>query len=178
MQCTPLIFLFPEGIFFIQQGGIQLDHERFLNEAIHLATGSIVEGGGPYGAIIVREGEIIASGVNSVEAEHDPSAHAELAAIREACKVLSSTDLSDTILYASGEPCPMCLAVSYQARVGEIYYACSKEEAQTISPKPNKLENFYSDQEKPGALRDVPFIHLETEHRLDPFYAVINDPKK
>ena len=152
-----------------------MDHERFLNEAVRLATGSIVEGGGPYGAIIVREGEIIASGANSVETDHDPSAHAELVAIREACKVLSSTDLSDTILYASGEPCPMCLAASYQARVGEIYYAATKEEAMSVLPKPDKTKNFFSDQQKPGALRDVPFIHLQIEHRLEPFKAAANE---
>lgn len=151
-----------------------MDHERFLNDAIRLATDSVLQGGGPYGAVIVRDGEIIASGVNSVETDHDPSAHAELVAIREACRILSSTDLSDTILYASGEPCPMCLAASYQARVGEIYYACSKKEAMGVLPKTDKVEHFYSDQDKPGALRDVPFIHLETNHRLEPFMAAAN----
>lgn len=151
-----------------------MDHERFLNEAIRLATNSVIDGGGPYGAVIVHEGEIIASGINSVEADHDPSAHAELAAIREAGKVLSSTDLSNVILYASGEPCPMCLAASYQAQVGEIYYACSKSEAAAVLPKPDKAKNFYSDQKKPGALRDVPFIHLETDRRLEPFQAAAN----
>lgn len=151
-----------------------MDHERFLNDAIRLATDSVLQGGGPYGAVIVRDGEIIASGVNSVETDHDPSAHAELAAIREACRTLASTDLSDTILYASGEPCPMCLAASYQACVGEIYYACSKKEAMEVLPKPDKTEHFYSDQEKPGAMRDVPFIRIETRHKLEPFITASN----
>ncbi|WP_039044328.1 nucleoside deaminase [Sporosarcina sp. ZBG7A] len=151
-----------------------MDHERFLNDAIHLATDSVFQGGGPYGAVIVRDGEIIASGVNSVDVDHDPSAHAELVAIREACRILASTDLSDTILYASGEPCPMCLAASYQARIGEIYYACSKKEAMEILPKPDKVEHFYSDQDKPGAMRDVPFMHVQTDHRLEPFIAASN----
>ncbi len=151
-----------------------MDHERFLNDAIRLATDSVLQGGGPYGAVIVRDGEIIASGVNSVETDHDPSAHAELTAIREACRTLASTDLSDTILYASGEPCPMCLAASYQARVGEIYYACSKKEAMEVLPKPDNTEHFYSDQEKPGAMRDVPFIRIETRHKLEPFMTASN----
>ncbi|WP_432353296.1 nucleoside deaminase [Sporosarcina sp. A2] len=151
-----------------------MDHERFLNDAIQLATDSVLQGGGPYGAVIVRDGEIIASGVNSVELDHDPSAHAELVAIREACRVIASTDLSDTILYASGEPCPMCLAASYQAKIGEIYYACSKKDAAAILQKPDNTKHFYSDQEKAGALRDVPFIHLETAHKLEPFYAAAN----
>ncbi|WP_158541060.1 nucleoside deaminase [Sporosarcina sp. BI001-red] len=151
-----------------------MDHERFLNDAIHLATDSVFQGGGPYGAIIVRDGEIIASGVNSVDVDHDPSAHAELVAIREACRIIASTDLSDTILYASGEPCPMCLAAAYQARVGEIYYACSKKEAMEVLPKPDKVKHFYSDQDKAGAMRDVPFIHLETTHKLEPFIAASN----
>ena len=155
-----------------------MDHERFLNDAIQLATGNVLEGGGPYGAVIVRDGEIIASGVNTVEADHDPSAHAELVAIREAGKVLSSTDMSNTILYASGEPCPMCLAAAYQAKIGEIYYACSKSEASAALPTSDKTKNLYSDQEKPGALRDVPFIHLETEHRLEPFKAAANQQSK
>lgn len=151
-----------------------MDHERFLNEAIRLATDSVLQGGGPYGAVIVRDGEIIASGVNSVETDHDPSAHAELAAIREACRILASTDLSDTILYASGEPCPMCLAASYQARVGEIYYACSKKEAMEVLPKTDNTKYFYSDRDKPGALRDIPFIHIETRHKLEPFITASN----
>lgn len=155
-----------------------MDHERFLNDAINLATDSVFEGGGPYGAVLVRDGEIIASGRNSVEVNHDPSAHAELVAIREACRTMATTDLSDTILYASGEPCPMCLAASYQARVGEIYYACSKQEAMEILPKPDKTKNFYSDQEKSGPLRDVPFIHIPTSHRLNPFEAAANQQAK
>ncbi|WJY27114.1 MULTISPECIES: nucleoside deaminase [Sporosarcina] len=151
-----------------------MDHERFLNEAVRLAKGSVFEGGGPYGAVIVRDGEIIASGVNTVEGDHDPSAHAEMAAIREACRVIASTDLSNTILYASGEPCPMCLAASYQAKIGEIYYACSKQEAMEVLPTEDKTRNFYSDREKPGPLRDVPFMYMETPHRLEPFEAAAN----
>ncbi len=148
-----------------------MNHELFLNEAIRLATGSVLEGGGPYGAVIVRDGEIIASGVNSVEADHDPSAHAELAAIREAGRVLSSTDMSDVTLYASGEPCPMCLAASYQAKIGKIYYACSKTEAMEVLPVEDKVKNFFGDREKPGEERDVPFIRMNMDRRLEPFEA-------
>ncbi|GKV68325.1 guanine deaminase [Sporosarcina sp. NCCP-2716] len=148
-----------------------MDHEQFLNEAIRLATGNVLEGGGPYGAVIVRDGEIIASGVNTVEADHDPSAHAELAAIREAGRVLSSSDMSEVTLYASGEPCPMCLAASYQAKIGKIFYACSKTEAMDVLPVEDKVKNFYSDRDKAGEERDVPFIHMNTARRLEPFEA-------
>ena len=68
----------------------------------------------------------------------------------------------------------MCLAASYQARVGEIYYACSKKEAMEVLPKPDKTKHFYSDQEKPGAMRDVPFIRIETRHKLEPFITAAN----
>ena len=88
-------------------------HEKWLQHTIEMAVTNVIEGEGPFAAIIVKEGKIIGSGTNLVHLHNDPSAHAELLAIREACSYLATTDLSDCILYASGEPCPMCLGAAY-----------------------------------------------------------------
>ena len=108
-------------------------------------------------------------GTNLVHLNHDPSAHAELLAIREACAKISSTDLSDSILYASGEPCPMCLGVAYWANVGTIYYACSKTEALTGAGFDNPLSTFFTDQNELPKNRSVPFIQIKKENSLAPF---------
>lgn len=152
-------------------------HTKWLNKAIQLAIENVKKDEGPFAAIVVKNGVIIGTGTNSVQRNHDPTAHAELLAIREACAYLSSIDLSDCILYASGEPCPMCLGAAYWAKVGKIYYACSKDDAQLNANFSNPLANFYSDQVKPIKEREIPFIHLKTESALQPFltWNEIND---
>ncbi len=92
-----------------------MKHEFFLTKAIEKAMENIENGGGPFGAVIVREGEIIATCGNSVTIDNDPTAHAEVNCIREACKVLNTFDLSDCVIYSSCEPCPMCLSAIYWA---------------------------------------------------------------
>ena len=106
-----------------------MKHEDWLAKTIEMAIDNVNRDGGPFAAIIVKNGEVIGSGTNRVHIDHDPSAHAEMIAIREACAKLQTTDLSDCILYASGEPCPMCLGAAYWSTVGHIYYACSKTDA-------------------------------------------------
>ncbi|MGK9983419.1 nucleoside deaminase, partial [Salmonella enterica subsp. enterica] len=88
--------------------------------------------GKPFGAVIVKDGQIVATGVNDVLATHDPTAHAEMQAIREASRLLGKTDLSDCHLYASGEPCPMCLGAIYWSQIKDVYYAYSGEEAAEV----------------------------------------------
>ena len=90
--------------------------ERFLREAIRVATENIESGGGPFGAVVVRDGEVIARATNRVTPNNDPTAHAEIEAIREACRVLGTFQLDDCEIYASSEPCPMCLGAVYWAR--------------------------------------------------------------
>ncbi len=108
--------------------------EIFMQEAIQLAIDNVtLKKGGPFGAVIVKDGKIIARGVNSVTALNDPTAHAEIMAIREACKILKDFQLTDCEIYASCEPCPMCLAAIYWARPAALYYAASKEDAAAIS---------------------------------------------
>ncbi|HED66617.1 MAG TPA: nucleoside deaminase [Planctomycetes bacterium] len=103
--------------------------DRFLEEALRLAEESADSGGGPFGAVVVRDGEIVARGANRVLADLDPSAHAEVVALRGAARALGTHDLSGTILYASCEPCPMCLGASLWARVDMIVFAADRRDA-------------------------------------------------
>jgi guanine deaminase len=105
-------------------------HSEYIRRTIELAEGNIDAGGGPFGALIVKEGKIIAEASNRVTPENDPTAHAEVLAIREAARRLNSYDLSGCTLYASCEPCPMCLGAIYWARIQEVYYASDREDAE------------------------------------------------
>lgn len=107
--------------------------ERFMKMAVDIALENVMtEHGGPFGAIIVRKGKIIGIGRNEVTATNDPTAHAEMQAIRAACKELNSYQLTDCEIYTSCEPCPMCFGAIYWARLTSIYYACTKTEAAGI----------------------------------------------
>ena len=106
---------------------------EFMKEAIRLSVANVEEcKGGPFGAVVVKDGKIIATGANCVTSHNDPTAHAEVVAIRKACKVLNSYQLTGCEIYASCEPCPMCLAAIYWARPDKLYYANSKEDAAAI----------------------------------------------
>lgn len=101
-----------------------------MNEAIELAKAGVEEGlGGPFGAVVVKDGQIIGRGQNRVLADADPTAHAEVVAIREACASLGSFQLEDCTLYTSCEPCPMCLGAIYWARPARMVYACTRDDA-------------------------------------------------
>ncbi len=103
---------------------------EFMNEAIKLANSNVSSlNGGPFGAVIVKDGRIIGKGANMVTSMQDPTAHAEIVAIRDACKTLQTHQLEDCEIYTSCEPCPMCLGAIYWARPKKIYFACTKEDA-------------------------------------------------
>ncbi len=105
----------------------------FMKEAIRLSVSNVTEGrGGPFGAVVVKDGKIIARGVNQVTTNNDPTAHAEVVAIRNACKVLNTFQLDGCEIYTSCEPCPMCLGAIYWARPAKLFYANSKEDATAI----------------------------------------------
>ncbi|MDQ0227391.1 nucleoside deaminase, partial [Metabacillus niabensis] len=107
--------------------------QGFLEEAIQEAIKNVENNhGGPFGAIVVKNGEIIGRGSNVVTATNDPSAHAEIQAIRDACRYLNHFQLEDCEIYSSCEPCPMCIGAIYWARPKAVYYACSKEDAAKI----------------------------------------------
>src|SRR5882757_1114079 len=110
------------------------DIDEFMLEAIRLSLANVEEGkGGPFGAVVVKDGKIIARGANCVTAHNDPTAHAEVVAIREACKLLNTFQLTGCEIYASCEPCPMCLGAIYWARPDKLFYANSKEDAAAIA---------------------------------------------
>lgn len=146
-----------------------MTHKDWLAQTVEMAVHNVKNGGGPFAALIVKDGKVIGSGTNLVHIHHDPSAHAELLAIREACASLSSIDLSDCTLYASGEPCPMCLGAAYWATIGKIYYACSKTEALEGADYGNPLHTFFKEQQVAPEKRSVPFVQYPVETSLTPF---------
>ena len=105
---------------------------EFMREAIELSVKNIDNDGGPFGAVVVKDGEVVARGVNRVTASIDPTAHAEVSAIREAAKKLGTFDLSGCEIYSSCEPCPMCLSAIYWAGIRKIYFANTREDAKRI----------------------------------------------
>lgn len=109
------------------------EQERFMREAIRLSIENVTSGkGGPFGAVVVKNGEIIARSANEVTTSNDPTAHAEVVVIRKACKKLGVFQLNDCEIYCSCEPCPMCLGAIYWARPSKIYYANTKADAAAI----------------------------------------------
>lgn len=135
------------------------EDKKFIERAIALSEEGMNHGaGGPFGAIVVKDGEIIAEGYNQVTSANDPTAHAEIVAIREACKKLDSFQLDDCVIYTSCEPCPMCLGAIYWARPKAVFYGCTKEDAAEIGFD----DQFIYDEIDGGiANRSIRFINLE-----------------
>jgi tRNA(Arg) A34 adenosine deaminase TadA len=109
-----------------------MDIQKFMLKAIQLSKESTFLGGGPFGAVIVKDNKIIGEGRNSVIDSQDPTAHAEIVAIRNACKSIASHDLSGAVIFTSCEPCPMCLSAIWWARIEKIYYGNSRSDAAKI----------------------------------------------
>ena len=106
---------------------------KFMQRAIELSIESINSGGGPFGSVIVKDEKIISEGMNRVAVNNDPTAHGEIVAIRNACKKLNTFNLSDCSLYSSCEPCPMCMSAIYWSRIGNVYYANTRDDAKKIN---------------------------------------------
>jgi guanine deaminase len=117
----------------VSEAAADPDRSHFMREAIALACESVDQRrGGPFGAVVVLNGEIVGRGQNQVTSANDPTAHAEMQAIREACAQLETFQLSDCELYTSCEPCPMCLAAIYWARLRSVYFACTRSDAAAV----------------------------------------------
>ena len=140
--------------------------KRFMREAIRLASESVKNGGGPFGAVIVKDGEIVAGSSNSVTIDNDPTAHAEVNTIRQACHKLGTFDLSDCIIYTSCEPCPMCLGAIYWAHLKCVYYGNTKKDARDIDFADDFI---YEELDKPIDRRSVPFINMLHKEALQSF---------
>lgn len=135
--------------------------EEFLREALRLAEGNVEQGqGGPFGALVVRGDHVVARGVNRVTLSHDPTAHAEIEAIRGACQALETFSLEGCALYTNCEPCPMCLAAIYWARMDQIFYAATREEAAAIGFDDAWL---YQEIARPLPERTLPLTQRLTE---------------
>ena len=146
-----------------------MSHHIYMRMAITLSHRKMEEGhGGPFGAVIVRNGEIIAHGWNQVTTANDPTAHAEVVAIREACKKLGTFSLSDCDIYASCEPCPMCLSAIYWARLRSLYYANTRQEAAEIGFDDEFL---YVEVAKAVAERTMPTKRILGEEAIVAFRA-------
>ena len=109
-----------------------MDDLKFMRKAIALSIENIKKGGGPFGAVIVKDNKIISTGTNRVTAKNDPTAHAEVIAIRKASKKLGTFDLSGCVIYTSCEPCPMCLGAVYWARIDKMFFGNTKRDAKEI----------------------------------------------
>lgn len=144
-------------------------HEKikFLKRAIELASKNVATNhGGPFGALVVKDGKIISEGVNTVTAHHDPTAHAEINAIREACKNLDSFQLDGCEIYSSCEPCPMCLGAIYWARPDRLYFAADASDAAEAGFDDSFI---YHEINQPHEKRGIPTIKLELSDRKKPF---------
>jgi tRNA(Arg) A34 adenosine deaminase TadA len=143
--------------------------EEFMREAIALSQFSMESGkGGPFGAVVIKDGKIIARGHNQVTSTNDPTAHAEVVAIRAACEVLQSWQLTGCELYTSCEPCPMCLGAIYWARPDRVYYANTKTDAADAGFDDRFI---YQELELPPAKRTIPLISLLRQEALAVFQA-------
>lgn len=140
----------------------------FLKRSIELAEQSVQNGGGPFGAVIVKDGKIIAEAENSVTKDLDPSAHAEVNAIRKACKILQAHELSQTEIYCSCEPCPMCLSAIYWAHIPKVYFAADRVDAASAGFDDDFI---YSEFERPVKNRNISMIQAKTPDRKKPFEA-------
>lgn len=139
---------------------------EFMKLAAQLSFDNIDRGGGPFGAVIVKDGEIISTGVNSVTLDNDPTAHAEVSAIRSACRRLSTFQLHDCVIYSSCEPCPMCLSALYWAGVKKIYYGNTKEDAEAIDFSDKFI---YEELDLPPYRRHLPGIHVDSSETIKAF---------
>lgn len=146
-----------------------------MREAIRLSIENVKKGGGPFGAVIVKDGKVIATGVNRVTLDHDPTAHAEVSAIRMASARLDSFDLSGCEIYSSCEPCPMCMGAIYWARLDRLYYANTKQDAKEIGFDDSFI---YDELALPPARRHLPIVTLMRDEALKAFNDWREKPDK
>ena len=139
---------------------------RMMRRAIALATESVATGGGPFGAVIVKDDVVLAEASNRVVPDHDPTAHAEVNCIRQACRRLGTHDLEGCTIYTSCEPCPMCLGAIYWAHIGRIFYACTRKDAAEAGFADDHI---YEELEKPLSGRDTPILPLLRDEGLAAF---------
>jgi guanine deaminase len=152
-----------------------MTHDQLMREAIRLSIENIANGGGPFGAVIARDGEIIATGVNRVTASNDPTAHAEVSAIRRAAEALGTFNLSGCEIYTSCEPCPMCLGAIYWARLDKVYYANTKADAKAAGFDDSFI---YEELALPRDSRKLPSVPMMRDEAIKAFEEWISKEDK
>lgn len=135
--------------------------DKFMKRAVELAVDNVREGGQPFGAVLVHSNRVVAEGVNELHKIYDVSGHAELLAIRRAQEKLQTNDLSGYTMYASGEPCPMCLTAMYFAGITDVYYCASLEDAMAVGL--GKSGEIYADLKKVNDERTLSMVHMPLE---------------
>lgn len=143
-------------------------NDDFMRQAIALAVENIKNGGGPFGAVVVKDGQVVATGVNRVTANNDPTAHAEVSAIRAACTKLGTFDLSGCVIYSSCEPCPMCLGAIYWAHIDKVYYGANQLDAAAVDFDDSFI---YRELELEPDKRRMPVENILRDEALAPFRA-------
>lgn len=152
------------------------DHDKFMRMAIELAESNVKQGqGGPFGAVIVKDGMVVARSANKVVPLNDPTAHAEVSAIRLACQELGTYSLEGCVIYTSCEPCPMCLGAIYWARINHIYYANTKADAAAIGFDDQFI---YEELEQPMSNRKLPVVQLLRNEAQEAFRLWETSDKK
>ena len=152
------------------------ENVEFMKKALEIASGNAsTQGGGPFGAVIVKDGKVVSAAGNTVTPDNDPTAHAEVNAIRNACKELKTFDLSGCVLYTSCEPCPMCLSASYWARIEKIYFAAGRDDA----AKAGFSDAFIYEQfDLPVNERSLPAERIMEEEGMQPFELWLRNENK
>ncbi|MGM8211365.1 nucleoside deaminase [Virgibacillus sp. W0430] len=135
--------------------------DKFMRRAVEISANNVREGGEPFGAVLVKDGEIVAEGVNELHKKFDVSGHAEMVAIRKAQEKLQTHDLSEFTMYASGEPCPMCLTTMYMSGMKHAYYCASIEDTAAAGLGASKI--IYADLAKPREERSLKMEHMPLE---------------
>lgn len=135
--------------------------DRFMKRAVELAANNVKEGGQPFGAVLVKDDEVIAEGINELHLKYDVSGHAELLAIRKAQEKLQTVNLDGYTMYASGEPCPMCLTAIYLSGIKKVYYCASIEDAKEAGLGASNF--IYKDLSLPREQRSIDIIHMTLE---------------
>ncbi|MCK1795695.1 nucleoside deaminase [Streptomyces sp. XM4193] len=148
----------------------------WLDEAISIATASVADGGGPFGALVARGGEVVALGSNQVTANLDPTAHAEVSAMRAACQKLNTFSLQGCVLVTSCEPCPMCLSSALWARVDRIVYAADRDDAAVAGFDDRKFYDLF--EKRPQSQWPTGIEQLELPNRTAPFDAWLAKPDR
>ncbi|HNW51367.1 MAG TPA: nucleoside deaminase [Prolixibacteraceae bacterium] len=152
-----------------------MEKNDFLTRAIELAMQNVADGGGPFGAVIVKEGAIVAEGVNRVTNNNDPTAHAEVQAIRKACEVLKTYNLSGCEIYTSCEPCPMCFSAIYWSHIDRVYFAATHHDAEDAGFDDAHI---YREVKLKPTERSIQFIKVDHSQGADPFKRWIEKEDK